>query len=256
MYSLVGKLLPVVASSDINPPIRMLRIVSHWVESSPELFSCPHYPEITPTKLPLLHPRTTPSGGTDGSDVPPLLRSPITGIIQWCVLAPMVNHSKVYSRTTNQSSSNSNGTKLVGSNPTGTGQNSTGIKKLTCMATPLSANSDVGSEESEENFQQILAQLHAELLSALLSVGHTHSSSSSGGGGITDSLNSDDVARIVAALIAFSQKQGGEEGVKGMEESVERLAQFLQISLSAKALKLEPGEVALLTSFQIQHTFL
>ena len=81
------------------------------------------------------------------------------------------------------------------------------------------------------------------------------------------SLSSDDVAMIVAALIAFSQKLGATGGGGGaermeklelngtrdddgrgsgggsgeVEESVERFAQFLQISMSTKILQLKPG---------------
>lgn len=61
-------------------------------------------------------------------------------------------------------------------------------------------------------------------------------------------LSSDDVAMIVAALIAFGRGEGKEEGRKsdhdgggGMEECVERFAQFLQISMSTKILQLKPG---------------
>ena len=126
-------------------------------------------------------------------------------------------------------------------------------------------------------YQEKLARLHAEVLSALLSVGHTSTSP------VTFScLSSDDVAVLVATLLAFNQKQGQvedskkntnnktaaaaaggrvgyktggiklerkESGVFGgtaasggcLEQSVERFAQFLQISLSTEVLQLKPG---------------
>ena len=202
------------------------------------------------------------------------VRSPITGIMQWCVLAPMVNHSRVYSGTKTKKQSGA-GSNLPGMKPASSnvlsGMNSNSATVGTKFG-GLKLDSDL-SEGSPEDFQEILARLHAELLSTLLSVSHTHSSAPStpgGGSGITNSLTSDDVALIVATLIAFSQQRGqseggggggkgdemetergtedvgegkreGGKGGRGMEESVERFAQFLQISLSAKALKLKPG---------------
>ena len=176
-----------------------------------------------------------------------VLTSPITGVIQWCILAPMVDTSQFYSGTTSTSSilnSTSNGSNLTASNSTGS--NSTG-SNLT------------GSNSIECDFKHLVAQLHAEVLSVLLSQSQTPSHPSRA----TTCLNSDDVAKIVATLLTFNQKQqvggagtgreggaGREEGgekmrrkVQGqkMEECVERFAQFLQISLSAKVLQLKAG---------------
>ena len=123
----------------------------------------------------------------------------------------------------------------------------------------------IGSKNNDDDFQHLLAQLHAEVLSALLTLSQSQVFSRSNA---ISSLNSDDVAMIVAALIGFNQKQevGGAEGggrsgqkvVGGrgggggrrekeltegskMEECVERFAQFLQISLSVKVLQLKSG---------------
>lgn len=90
---------------------------------------------------------------------------------------------------------------------------------------------------SEGNFQSLLARLHAELLSALLSHGQV---SPPHPAPLIDGLSSDDVAVLVASLIAYGRKVGVAGGGV-MEESVERFAQFLQISMSAKMLQLKPG---------------
>lgn len=182
----------------------------------------------------------------------------------------MVSHHNLYSGTspnsagTNIPSSKSTGTNLPSFNSTKlTGTNLPGSKSTgTNLPSFKSARSSSVATENNE-FQHLLAQLHAELLSALLSLSQAPALSTSCPAAITDSLNSDDVAMIVAALIAFSSRpdvdvgggtvrnfQGGEEGrgeceeVKGdkMEECVERFAQFLQISMSGKVLQLESGE--------------
>ncbi len=202
----------------------MLQILSHWVDSSPEFFYSLHHKDLILSKLPLLHPHSMRSDSH-------AMRSPITGIIQWCILAPMVNDTELYS-------------KFDITTTTKTGTNTTA---------------------SDCNFQQLLAQLHADVLSVLLSLSQlqafSRSSSSSSTGPQT--LNSDDVAMIVAALIAYNQKQDGvgecnkrvvtdgsggavaaavaKEKERKMEESVERFAQFLQISLSEKVLELKQG---------------
>lgn len=214
----------------------MLDIVSEWVESSPDfLYATPHHRDTVPTQL--LHPRSKEAPAHD-------LHLPITGIIQWCVLAPLVDESTVTKIGHENEERKMDPRSHSGSKETGS--------KLT------------GSEENTTkacDYQGQLARLHAEVLSALLSVCHTSSSPQ------PSPLTSDDVAIIVAALLAFSQKQEvdrkkmnsvkqevrrdvkqkvKQEGVfcgcgESMEQCVERFAQFLQISLSTKILQLKPG---------------
>lgn len=237
-----------VDTTDLLPPIRMLRIVLHWVESNPELFYSSRHPGIVPSKLPLLHSH---------SDFPNVPRSPITGIIQWCTLAPMVDDTDTHSGT-NPAGSNSTGTKSTGSNFSGTkptGSSSTGTKPTGSNSTGTNLSGMI-STSSNSTEDRLLAQIHAELLSALLSLSQSQSSATAT---MAASLNSDDIAMIVAALIAFSQRLevgvagrqpaqergngelGEKTGDRKMEEAVERFAQFLQISMSTKLLQLKPG---------------
>lgn len=230
----VGKLLPRVDTSCLQPPASMVGVVSEWVESSPDfLYATPHHGDA---KFPVLrsHPKQ-PSAH--------VLQLPITGIIQWCILAPLVVEPKTKiskNKEREMSTKSHSGTSAAGSKETGSGDD---IKNV-C------------------DYQEQLARLHAELLSALLSISHSSSTSSS-----PSSLTSDDVAIIVATLLAFSQKLEVEkakekeaklkvkpepgwevkkEGVfigcgENMEQCVERFAQFLQISLSTKVLQLKSG---------------
>lgn len=87
-------------------------------------------------------------------------------------------------------------------------------------------------------FDSLMTKLHADLLSVVLS----HSKSFR-----HHSLTSDSVAVIVAAMLGFSQQQRSREGGGGgkMNEAVERLSQFLQISLSMGILVLKPGQSSL-----------
>ena len=109
-----------------------------------------------------------------------------------------------------------------------------------CSKTPPSGIDD---SQREEKFASLVAKLHANILSVILS----HSQSFG-----YRSLVSDDIAVIMATLLAFSQKisqgQSRDSGTGGggvasmMNESVERLAQFLQITLSCGLLSLNSGQ--------------
>ena len=194
----------------------------------------------------------------------------------------MVNDEELYSGTKSTDSKSTEagtnsgakqfhfGTKLVDFNSSGsigTGSSdrnsasSSGAGRTNSRTNSASSESDSGSKE-EDGFRPLLACLHAELLSALLSQGQ--GSAGPSGSVLIDGLVSDDVAVLVASLIAYSQKLGvtgvgtsQKLGVSGvgtsqkvsvagggatmMEESVERFAQFLQISMSAQVLQLKPG---------------
>lgn len=131
------------------------------------------------------------------------------------------------------------------------------------LGTNLAANSKTSSDSAaadsvlaEGGSQFLLGRLHAEVLSLLLSPSQAPSSATRSSSALPP-LSSDDVAVIVAALIAFSQKPSGGGGGRELEvkaepretdsgsgkmgASVERFAQFLQISLSTKTLQLKPG---------------
>lgn len=221
----VGKRLPEVDPSQLHPPIKVLEIILHWVESKPELFCHSRHQDFDPSKLPLLSHSHSQSGPSPQAS----MYSPITGIIQWCVLAPMVNDKKLYSGTK---------TKPADSIKTGTGLNSH-------FSDTIGTSNSTKSIHTEDGFQSLLARLHAELLSALLC--HSQATPTHGRpGDLIDGLSSDDVAVLVASLIAYSQKvgvAGGGARCTEMEEGVERFAQFLQISMSSKVLQLKSGMI-------------
>ena len=230
----------------------MVNIVSEWVESSPDfLYATPHHRDTIHTKFPLLHSHSKETHVH-------ILQLPITGIIQWCVLAPLVESTMANKGNEIEEGKSGpryhSGPKLTDSKITSSkipGVKETGSKE---------ASSEENTTKESDN-QGRLARLHAEVLSALLSVGHTSSSPH------PSLLTSDDVAIIVATLLAFSQKQEVEKkttkavkhevrwevkqevkkevgdcgGDASMEQCVERFSQFLQISLSTKVLQLKPG---------------
>lgn len=249
---LVGALLPVVDTSHLHPPIGMLQLVLQWVESNSELFCVTQHADLVPSRLPLLHsPSLNPPA-------PP--RSLVTGVIQWCILAPMVNDKELYSGTNSPGSSSTEmtktGSKSAGTTNSGGSSKSTGsIKTDSNSAMPTNTLSVF----MERNFQCLVSRLHAEVLSALLSLSQSQALSvSRSGSSLVSTMSSDDVAMVVAALIAFGaggRGEGKEDGYEsdpkggddsgsrngGMEESVERFSQFLQISMSTKILQLKPG---------------
>jgi hypothetical protein len=159
----------------------------------------------------------------------------------------MVNTKELYS---------ANSAEIVKTNSKLSGANSGSAK----TALNPTKTSPVRSALKEDDFQSLLARLHAEVLSSLLSLSVSRS-----GNSVLPALSSDDVAMVVAALLAFSHKPASVAGGSGterkdksdrdavgrnggnggggsrMEESVERFAQFLQISMSTKILQLKPG---------------
>ena len=232
----------------------MLQVVLQWVESNPDLFCSPQHPDLL--NLPLLHSEAKAISPTAGP-----LRSAIAGMIQWCILAPMVNQTHLYGAGESSSAK--------------TNSAPTEATKSAAKTAKTGSNSTVSDSSNsvlvEGDFHSLMARLHAEVLSSLLSVSHTHSltaQSRSGSSVPLSSLSSDDVTMVVAALLGFSRRadtMGGGAVRKGeglkcerrkmedlmvveggsgdgeMEESVERFAQFLQISMSTKTLQLKPG---------------
>ena len=208
----VGSVPQGVHSDHLHPPIRMLEIVSHWVETFPE-FLFPSKLSDKWSDLPLLRTKK----------LTPHSKSPLPGLMQWCMLAPLIPREQ-----------------LSGGNPR---HSQKGLKEtVVCMTAETPPN---GKNDSlrEEKFATLVAKLHANILSVILS----HSQSFG-----YRSLVSDDIAVIMATLLAFSQKisqaQSRDSGTGGggvaskMNESVERLAQFLQITLSCGLLSLNAGQ--------------
>ena len=191
----------------------MLEIVSHWVETLPE-FLFPSKLSEKWSELPMLR-----------SKQPTLhSKSPLPGLMQWCVLAPLVPKEQVLCCGSTKDSQ-----KLL-------------VTSNSDMAPGFNRSSEISSQR-EDKFGSLMAKLHANILSVILS----HSQSFG-----YRSLSSDDIAVVIATLLAFSQQlsqsrsRGGGTGnggdvLCGMTESVERLAQFLQIMLSCGILALNAG---------------
>ena len=243
--SVVGTPVPGVDSEHLQPPKQLVSIISHWLESKPQFLYA-----VTPidkTDLLSFH------GASKTTHPAAPAVSPLAGLIQWCVLAPC-HHAKSTSEDTS----------------TGTVENnSTQRKTLTTAASPSSTGTDTiassvenGKERDKSNkqagheemsFQTLVSKLHANLLSAILSDSQLF---------LHDTFTSDHVAVTVAALLGLSnhigtltqlrrrgrtgssaeenREQDGEKSEE-LEESVERLAQFLQISLSTGLLALSAG---------------
>lgn len=192
----------------------MLEIVSHWVETFPE-FLFPSKLSDKWSDLPLLRTKK----------LTPHSKSPLPGLIQWCILAPLIPREQV-----------------SGGNPRHSQKGLTETVVRTTASCSKISPSGIDDSQREEKFASLVAKLHANILSVILS----HSQSFG-----YRSLVSDDIAVIMATLLAFSQKisqgQSRDSGTGGgvasmMNESVERLAQFLQITLSCGLLSLNSGQ--------------
>ena len=228
---LVGTAIPGVDPSNLCPPIRLLEIVSHWVKTCPE-FLFPTQLLERKTDLPLLRSKKSTA-------LHSVSTSPLPGLIQWCVLAPLVDvphhkpNKKSIGRRRSRVLSHSHNLELN----SGDSKNEK-VHVGTAAADP----------ETEGTTETLVSELHANLLSVILS----HPTSFG-----QHSLTSDNLAVVVAALLGFRQQlqartrdtggSGGgggigcDDGGGGMSESVERLAQFLQISLSNGMLVLSAG---------------
>ena len=182
---------------------------------------------------------------TKGSPQTPS-ESALAGLMRWCVLAPCHPHpdqashepqKKSLTKTTENTPENANFFQSSGRDPDtkdereGEGREST------------------KSEGEAVDFRALVAKLHANLLSVVLSDSQSFP---------RETLTGDHMAVTVAALLGLSHHQPAqlrkrgkaapvavEEGEGGksreLEESVERLAQFLQISLSTGLLVLSSG---------------
>lgn len=178
--------------------------------------------------------------------------SPLAGLMRWCILAPCYHHPDQPPEELQKKSLVDD--KVGAKNPES-------IPTVGCSSgrDPLvKGGKESEGKKSGEDFQTLISKLHANLLSVILSDSQSF---------LRDTLTSDHIAVTVAALLGLSHHQpaqlkkrgkaaaaaaaaaeergqGGEgENHQELEESVERLAQFLQISLSTGLLVLSSGKV-------------
>lgn len=248
MSFLVGTPVPGVDPTHLQPPKILLVIISNWIEKIPRFLYAAHL--IEKTDLISFHGAASTSkvaaaAPTNGETSV----SPLAGLMRWCTLAPC--HHK--QDATPKGSHNVKETKFE--------LQSHSIKDQTHSN---GSTSNAGGKETSvkpEDFQTLIAKLHANLLSVILSDSQSFP---------RETLVGDHVAVTVAALLGLSnyqptqlKKRGkltttsaattttvaeteyGESGEKNqlLDESVERLAQFLQISLSTGLLVLSPGNL-------------
>lgn len=191
--------------------------------------SRPDYLYATPplnkniSELPLIYSHTLAAAVRSSS---PISRSPLAGIIQWCILTPLA------SQTDSQDSTQ---TRTISEHESNNGKYSE-LKTKTNIVLPLSTLKKDGTEDASS----LVAALHASVLSVVLSRSSNTQSN-------YPALSRDDVAVIVAALLGFKQelwstKMKSDHFVKSrMDECVERLAQFMQIGLSNGTVDLSAG---------------
>lgn len=253
-------------STYLNPPIRILQIISHWVSTFPDLLSSEQLLDKDIYQLPIINSKipdfhsSFETGQPDASTS--TMKSLLPGLIQWCVLAPLspvatkclsngdLKNRPGFEKNMKQSLKD----ELVTRHHTDNEDTLKAIGGLSLMATD-EKDRHATSENmmrpdtqggSKEDTHSILASLHADLLSNILSLSKP----------LTCQLSGDDIALVVAALLGYySQRmqQGKEAEAKlgggersslsgKMDDCVERLAQILQICLSSGLINLRPGE--------------
>lgn len=200
--------LPGVPTIQPHPPIKLVQLISHWVESKPEFLYQQQAIEGLST-LPLMHSQTIQSSI-------PSSKSPLAGLVQWCVIAPLASLANVYHQTDATKGPPAQGTDrpVQGSNPRDT-----------------------------DDFDFLMAGLHVKLLSVVLS----HSKMLANW-----AFTTGDLCVIVSSLVGYGRQvadassggdgQGGELPAR-MDECVERLAQFLQIVHSTGVVMMKAGKV-------------
>ena len=208
----------------LHPPLKMLQIVCHWVEVYPSfLFPTQLLEQHNAPKLPLINSNSSSQALDFYSS-----RSPIVGLIQWCVITPLTAALNLY------------GQKPHLKSPT-----------LKSPKSPFNNQQGLSNKLSNQtkDAATLIAEIHANLLSLLLSglqqplvqlTGkHTHL------------ISNADMKDVVSALLGFREKLSSLEQARGvspsllgswMEESVERLAQFTQILLSAGLVSMKYGK--------------
>lgn len=163
---LVGTPVAGIDLTHLQPPVGLLRIISHWVEVAPEFLYAARLIDKK-VDFPTFHS----SSKSPRSKSPSF---PLAGLMQWCILAPC-DHMKQGSE--------------------GTGKES---KATNCTPGVTKGDGGAMAGEKESDFQSLVAQLHASLLSVILSSSQSFQHGS---------LTSDHIAVIVAALLGFSKHQ-------------------------------------------------
>lgn len=248
-YSVVGTPAPAVNSEHLQPSKQLVSIISKWLENKPQFLYAAS--PIEKTDLLSFH------GANKSTHQAAPAVSPLAGLMQWCVLAPCHHTKPPSEREDNATGTAEKTSTQYQTLNTVAYPSSTGEKNASLMES--SREEEGGNEQGgkvddkEMNFQMLVAKLHANLLSVILSDSQLFPHGT---------LTSDHVAVTVAALLGLSKhttlaqrKKRGKmmasaaeetgdrdrEKSKDLEESVERLAQFLQISLSTGLLALSAG---------------
>lgn len=214
----------------LHPPLKMLQIVSHWVETYPMfLFPAPLLDQHIVPKLPLLNSSNSNYQILDFCSS----RLPLVGLIQWCVISPLTMGLNLYGQQ-----------KSRKGDPKSPSLKSPGI-----ITDPFNYHPEEPNKSSQpKDFTTLMADLHANLLSLLLSGLYQPPIQLMGKHG--QLLTGNDVSDVVSALVGFKEKlSSSSEQSKAvlsslgswMDESVERLAQFLQSLLSTGLLSMKQG---------------
>eukprot|EP00731_Ephydatia_muelleri_P029240 Em0020g884a len=200
--------LPGAPTTEPHPPIQLVQLISHWVESSPEFLHQQQAIEGL-SDLPLMHPQTVQSSI-------PSSKSPLAGLVQWCVVAPLASLSNASGRT-----DASHGT-LCGTDRSGQG---------------LNPNSP-----TDASFDRLMAELHVKLLSVVLSRSVALANWA---------FTTGDLCVIVSAVVGYSRQVADalpSEMPAKMDECMERLAQFLQIAHATGVVTVKAEELSQITS--------
>ena len=224
---------PEVNKDHLHPPLKMLHIVSHWVESCPLfLFPSQLLDQHNIPKLPLINSNSSIQSLDFYSS-----RLPLVGLIQWCIITPLSAALNIYGQKSHKDELKSPSLKSP---------------QVTLDPFNISTNdclevSNV-SPQPPKDVATLVSNLHANLLSLLLSGLQQSPHQLSGKHGPLVTV--DDVRTIVSTLVSYREKVSSGELSRAatsslgcwMDESVERLAQFLQILLSTGLLSMKQGK--------------
>ena len=215
----------------------MLQTVSHWVETYPSfLFPGQLLDQPSTPKLPLINSNSSFQSLDFYSS-----RSPLVGLIQWCVITPLTSTLNYYGQSRKDDLIKSPTLK----SPT--------FKSPEASTDPVSnvTNRQELSNRSPKpmtkDVSMLVADLHANLLSLLLSESQQPPLQLTSKHG--QLITGNDIRDVVSALTGFKQKLLSLELSRmamstiesWLEESVERLAQFLQILLFTGLLSMKQG---------------
>lgn len=211
----------IVTSSDDSPhkvqqaPLQLVALVADWLaQSSEAVFALDSTSYIKEKSLPLRRRRTKVQGGIQA-----LL--PIEGLFSWAILSPLL---EVEGPGEEMDSSNHESGPFNNEHP--------------CVQQHSSIEEDSGDgngEESCRSRKQVYSCLHVHLLEVLASDASFKSSAG------THPVDMGAFERVSGQLNSLAEHQGTtcttvEELEVRMEESINRLAQILQVCLSNKLL--------------------